>query len=354
MSGAPNDPGIATSGPEGAPRTATGNGEHLRQPRGVSIVYITHRREPAFAWFADSLAAQLGPGDELELIVVDGLHGRERTAQFERIVAGRLPLRHVPPKPTPWNGPHRLTRGEYFAPASARNTGIVHASKPYIVFADDASVLMCGWWREAKRGASEGWVIAGAYQKHREMVVRNGILLSSRPDPGGIDCRWERGDDARPVAIGGGELFGNGIGAPHELLLELNGFDELCDPGGGEDYQLGMRIEFAGVPIRYCRAMLAIESEELHAQPVPLKRKGKAAEPAAYMRRLREFGVRARSTAGPTDISHMVLDILYGTRSTQTMGNYYSLRTMRESDLVETVARFPSHHWFDQQPLAEM
>jgi len=41
--------------------------------------------------------------------------------------------------------------------------------------------------------------------------------------------------------------------------VELNGYDELCDPVGGEDYQLGLRIEFAGVPIFYCRAMLAVE-----------------------------------------------------------------------------------------------
>jgi glycosyltransferase involved in cell wall biosynthesis len=327
---------------------------HLTTPSdAVSIVFVTHRPEPAFGWFADSLARQLGPDDAPQVVIVDGLHDPERTASFAQAAAGRFPLQHVPAKPTPWNGGHRLTHAEYFAASSARNTGLIYATQPYVVFVDDVSVLSDGWWRVVKAVAGEGLVVAGAYYKHWELEVRDGVLLSSRPGVG-ADSRWERGDDELLVRIGGGEVFGNGFGAPRELLIELNGFDELCDPVGGEDYQLGLRIEWSGAAVYFARAMLAIESEELSVQPAALRRVDKHAEPADYMRRLREFGVRHRSTDGRTDNSHMILDILHGLRSLRSLGNYYDLRTLEPMDLPETVARFPRNHWFDWQPLVEM
>jgi hypothetical protein len=78
----------------------------------------------------------------------------------------------------------------------------------------------------------------------------------------------------------------------------------------------------------------------------------KQVEPVVYMRRLREFGVTHRSTDGPCDAGHLLLDILLGTRSLTTMGNYYSLRALNEVDLPSTVARFPRSHWLDHRPLA--
>ena len=332
---------------------ANGRPRPRGQP-GVSVVVNTHRRDPAFAWFADSLAAQTDPGDELEVIFVDGLVDEQRRDELARIVDGRFAFRHVAPKPNPWNGPHRVTRGaQHSAMSSARNTGIVYASNAYVVFVDDACVLTENWWRTVQQAARDGLVVAGAYRKDWGMIVRDGVLIESRPDASGIDCRWERGDDDQSVPIGGGELFGAGTGAPRELLVELNGFDELCDPVGGEDYHLGLRIEWSGVAIHYCRAMLVVESEELHRQPPVVTRHGKSTDSATYMRRLREFGVRERSTTGPCDISHLILDVLYGTQSLTTLGNHYSLATMTEADLQDTIERFPRRHWFDQQPLAE-
>lgn len=288
------------------------------------------------------------------MIFVDGLIDEQRRDALARIVDGRFAFRHVAAKPNPWNGRYRVTRGaQHSAMSSARNTGIVYATKPYIVFVDDACVLTEKWWGAVQEAARAGLVVAGAYRKDWNMIVRDGVLIESRSDPNGIDCRWERGDDSRPVRIGGGELFGAGTGAPRELLVKLNGFDELCDPVGGEDYHLGLRIEWSGVAIHYCREMLVVESEELHRQPPVVTRHGKSTDSATYMRRLREFGVRERSTNGPCDISHLILDVLYGTQSLTTFGNYYSLATITEDDLQDTIQRFPRRHWFDQQPLAE-
>jgi Glycosyl transferase family 2 len=318
----------------------------------LSVVYVTHRREPRFDWFADSLAAQLD-GDRPEVVFVDGLHSSERTAELEGVVRGRFPFRHVPPKPTPWNGPHRLTSRDYFAAASARNTGIVHASAPYIVFADDCSVLAPTWWRQAKAAARHGYVVAGAYRKDRGLVVENGAVHGTPASTSGRDIRWERGADDGLVRIGGGELFGCSFGAPRDLLVSVNGLDELCDPIGGEDYHLGMRLEWAGAQVLYSRAMLTIEGSGQDHGPVPV-RADRVLEPDAYMARLREFGVESRTTEGRCDSSHMVLDIAYSSRSPVSVGNYYDLATLTPEGLDATVAHFPREYWFDGTPLTDL
>jgi hypothetical protein len=90
----------------------------------VAIVYLTHRETPRFDWFADSLARQIGD-DDVEVIVVDGLFSPARAEGFVALARGRFSCRPVPAKPTPYNGSHRVTGAEYFAAASARNTGLV-------------------------------------------------------------------------------------------------------------------------------------------------------------------------------------------------------------------------------------
>ncbi len=322
-------------------------------PVEISVVYVTHRREPRFEWFADAFAAQLSPGDDVELIVVDGLHDEQRTERFTRAAGGRFPLRHVPAKPSPFNGPHRVTRSEFFAPANARNTGIVHARRPYVVFVDDLSLPMPGWWAAAVRGAQGGYVAAGAYQKHRGMAVSDGVLRGGALDADGLDSRWLWGPDL--VQIGGGALYGCSLGAPLALLLELDGFDELCDAIAGEDGQLGYRMEHAGAPIYYDRRMLTIESAEDHARGGPaLERLHQVAHPDVYMARLRELGVWERTQEGPFDSQQMVFDLVHGRRSVASLGNHAKLSELDAGALEASVATFPSHHWFDQRPLAEM
>lgn len=322
--------------------------------RGISVVYVTHRQDPRFEWFVDGLARQIGDDDELEVVLVDGHFSTERAERFCSLVADRFKLVHVAPKPTPFNGPHRLAASEYAATASARNTGLVYASHPYTVFVDDASVLMPGWWAETQRASREGYVVAGAYQKHWDMRVEAGTLRFSRSEPSGIDARWSLGADRGLTRISGGELFGSSFGAPTSLLVGVNGLDELCDPTGGEDYQLGIRLEWAGARIYYSRRMLTIESEDLHRdQSVPLRVDG-LLDPDTYMQRLSGFGVTKRHVPGRCDSSHMALDILYGTRSVVSIGNYYRIADLRPSDLEGTVAGFPDTYWFDGRPLAGM
>ena len=320
---------------------------------GVTVVYTTYRPVPHFDWFADSLARQAGDAD-VEVVLVDGLHAPERTAAFGEMVRGRFAFRHVPPMPSPYAGPFRRTQRDLFSAASARNTGIVHASKPYVVFCDDLAVLMPDWWSEVRRAAADGYVVAGAYQKHREMVVQDGVLAASCCDPSGVDTRWQTGDDSRLVRIEGSQLFGCSFGAPRALLVEVNGFDELCDSIGGEDAHCGVRVTFSGAAIYYSRRMLTIESQEGHGAGTPRWRIDRKTLPSVYLRRLREFGVGRRCVNGAWDSSHMIIDILYGTRSNQPMGNYYLIETLNEAALTGIVSRFPTTYWFDGRMLSEL
>lgn len=320
----------------------------------ASIVYPTYRGEPAFEWLADSLAPQLGDADDVELIVVDGAYSAERGERWRRAVAGRFALHHVRAKPSPYNGAHRLTQRDYFAAASARNTGLVYARRPYVFFIDDSSVLMDGWWRAGREAIRGGMVVAGAYYKCWDMRVVQGALETYRRDASGADSRWTLGDARRAVRVGGGQLFGGSIGAPRELLLQVNGFDELCDSIGGEDWHLGVRLEFAGAPIYYDRRMLSLESEELNRLGTPFLRVDPTLPPDAYMERLGDFGVRRRHVPGACDSSHMLLDIVHGTGSPGTHGNYYWLADLDEATLEATVRRFPRGRWFDGVPLADL
>ncbi len=320
---------------------------------GVSIALCTARQVCGFQWFVDSLAPQLGD-DDAELIVVDGLYSPERAHRFAGIVGNRMAFRHVAAKPTPFNGPYRVTPMDFFAAASARNTAVVFARKPYIVFVDDSAILAPGWWAAVREAANARIVVSGSYAKRWRMLVRNGILLSSHASPEGLDSRWNCGDDHGVVRIAGSHFFTATAGLPRELLLELNGFDELCDGCGGEDYQLGLRIQNAGIPLFYDRRIHTIESEELGWLGPTMRRYDPTIEEGTYLSKLRTFGVTSRVSDAEFKLSAMTVDIAIGSRMTRSLGNYYSLRDLGPDDLARLPARFPRRHWFNDCPLSEI
>ncbi|MEO8487710.1 MAG: hypothetical protein ABI585_15390 [Betaproteobacteria bacterium] len=324
----------------------------MSAPR-ISVVYTTAREDPAFHWFADGLARQLPDDADVEVLLVDSHCDAARTERFEAAVRGRFELRHVPPKPSPYQGPHRVTRRDFFSAASARNGGIAYARAPYVVFADDCSVPMPGWWRGIERAARHGHAVTGAFQRHWGMTVEDNLLVESRLEPDGLDGRWSGGDDARPVRVYGGQLYTPTFAAPREALLAVNGFDELCDTIGFEDCQLGIRMGYAGIDLHYDRSMTIVKSQD-HNSRSRLVREDRVLPPDAYLERLAEFGVPARRTNGNFDSSQMLLDIVLGTESPATHGNYYWLADLTPGTFDRTRRRFPVRHWFDDVPLATL
>jgi glycosyltransferase involved in cell wall biosynthesis len=321
----------------------------------VSIVYSTHRSEPKFEWFADGLARQLDDDDEIEVVLVDGLVSAERRARFAAATDGRYDFTYAEPKPTAFNGRYQRTSRPLFAAANARNTGVVYASHPYLAFVDDCSVPMPGWWREVREAARHQYVVSGAYQRHRDMHVTDGVLESSGMDSSGLDSRWDLGDDRRVVEIVGGQLYTPSLGIARDTIVDVNGFDELCNGVGGEDCNLGIRLQMAGHRIFYSRRMLTVEADDLSNRgPQSFERVDPLTSERAYRDRLAELGVRRRTTDGRCDASHMALDLVYGLAQPESIGNHYVLRDLQPADLPATSRQLPTHFWFDGRPLSDL
>lgn len=327
----------------------------------TSLIYLTNRINPQFEWFTDSLCNQTTKEerDNLEVIFIDYAlckpfdhNGITRKELVELAVNGRFKFIHSTPKPNIYQGEDRKTQGEYFGAANARNTGIILSSGDYLAFVDDVSILMPTWWGAVKLAAAQKRIVCGAYQKHFDMVVENGVLKSSRFHQMGNDSRWGRGNGT-PVKITGAQLFGCSLGIPAQDLLQVNGFDEICDSIGGEDYHLGTRLNNAGKQIWYDRKMLTIESEELHVQDYLMKREDRVLPPEKYLDRLKHYGVAHRKTSGNWDSSHMILDLLFDKKLQYTFYNNYSLKDCRDKKQFAPV-NDQNHHWFDERPLIEM
>lgn len=231
----------------------------------LTIAYMTSRREPMIGWFIDSLRREVG-GDYhgITLLVVD----------FHQVRAIYDLCQRVPPKPTVWQGPHRLTSVDYFAAANARNTALCHAPDGWIAFVDDLSVLMPGWLAAVRRAMLRGYLVFGAYKKVKSLVVEDGVPVTYEQTPDGVDSRWPLGSDDDAIPLTSGGTYGCSMAMPVQALLDINGFDERCDcvGMGSEDDMVGIMLLKQGYELRYDRRMLTLESEERHHWEPPLKR----------------------------------------------------------------------------------
>jgi len=316
----------------------------------LTIAYMTNRPDPKIRWFFDSLRRETG-GDYtgIKVVVVDFFRDLPTRHLGDPSIPGReryhqIPLTHVAPKPSVWQGPHRLTKQDYFAASNARNTAICHAPDGWIAFVDDLSVLMPGWLNAVREAMAAGYIVLGAYQKHRKMVVEDGVLISSEPFAGGIDSRWSRGDDNAPVVAAGSWLFGCSLAAPVQAFLDINGFPEICDSLGMEDCAAGIMLERAGYHFRYDRRMLTIESEEDHAQ-LPVF--------------LREDPCRGDPNRRPRDdMSHAALRIFADCGSSHPgywgPGGIAALRQQILAGKPFPIPAHPEHRWFDGVPLSQL
>lgn len=334
----------------------------------ISIIYSTNRQKPMFReWFLPSLCNQTNEDERRQIEIIflsydEECFGKDYTATPPEIQKEtyykELRIVQSKPKDSLYQGPKRRSKTEMFSPSSARNTGIILSKGDYLVFADDVSVLMPGWWAAVWQGYVNKRIVCGSYWKKFQMDVANGVLIS---DGGenliGRDSRWNLpGVDKGPVLIQGTQMFGCSFGIPASDMIQVNGFDELCDSIGGEDYHLGVRLNNAGKKIYFDKTMYTVESEEMHNQPYLMLRDDRVIEDKGlYMKRLYEkFAVHKRiQPNGRQDSSHMLLDILYGTRQVASRYNFYSIEECRATGKLPGVPDIDKH-WFDDKPLAEL
>lgn len=298
----------------------------------LTIAYMTNRRVCMVEWFVDSLQREIsefGKGLQIRTVMVD-FFARERTPNhwFDF---------HVPPKPTVWQGPHRLTQRDYFAPSNARNTALCLAPDGWLLVVDDLSVLIPGYLKAVRQAIQEGYGACGAYKKVASLYVSKGRTVHYEERPSGVDSRWPIGRDDMAVGIGGGQVFGCSLCLPVESLLQINGWDEDCDSMGSEDYIAGMMLERTGLSLRYDRRMLTLESEELHHTEKPFLRIIKPGSP---------------------DRSWVILNKVRSGEKTKASCYYpEGLREVRRKVLAGELFPFygnPSLDWFDNQALSEM
>lgn len=329
----------------------------------ITISFLTARKSPFIEWFFDSLANQLTTEHQVKLVVVDRW-AEERpdwTAQqvSERKEAFKAafftPLHgllgsftHVPPKPTPWAGKHRLTSRDHFAASNARNTALCLAPDGYIVYVDDLSVLMPGWWNAAVDAVNGRYIACGAFRKVKEIVVERGRVKKWTNHPGGIDCRMKSHPiNSDPVPCLGEWFYGCSVAVPTEALLRINGWDEDCDGMGFEDCITGWRLHHhGGYPMMFCPRMFTWESEEGHILD-PSEQVGKGS---------------AKPYAGYPDCVHAILD--WAKSGKHKLGGQLACQWNAPiNDIRHTVLNggaFPktfnqdARHWPDSEPIRNM
>jgi hypothetical protein len=305
----------------------------------LTIAYMTSRKDCKFEWFFWSLWKQMSQEDKdshrIEIIVVDLWHEkREMPIEFN-LGSSRGAIRFVSPKPNVWQGEHRLTSCDWFAASNARNTALCLAPDGYIAYVDDLSVLLPGWLDRVKAAMQGGYIVCGAYQKVKDLVVEEGEVKSFTDFPQGHDNRMQFAKS--PLHPCGGEwLFGCSCAMPVEALLTIGGWTEFADSLSSEDYLTGLTLQNAGYKFFYDQKMITYESEELHHVEPAMKRRDKG--------------------ISPDDKSHRALNIVQS--GTKFFDNYYEggMRTLRTKILASEpfpVINNPQHDWYDGQPVKE-
>jgi hypothetical protein len=310
------------------------------KPR-LTVAFITGRKEPKLGWFLDSLRNQMEPTDKLDVLIVDFLDDErvwKHNPPYYKL--DNIRLRTVKPKPSIWQGEHRITKEDWWAMSSARNTAICLCETDWLACLDDRCVLMPGWLEAVKRAMAGNYAVCGSYQKRSQMVVECGFIK-------GYDKLL--GDDSRMkysanglANCPGGWLFGCNFALPLEWALKVNGFEEGCDGLSMEDVIFGMMLKNNGYQINFDPAMRMIED----------RTEGETASGHGL------DGVLKRSDKGtsPNDKSHAAL-ARFGKRKTTEFT--LPLAAEREDVLNGKPWTIPSKEtvwkdWYDSQKICEL
>lgn len=306
----------------------------------LTLGYTTSRRDCRIEWFFESLRRQTVDISRLphKIVVVDFYHAERDELFRDGLRDSGYNLVHVPPKPTVWQGPSRLTSVDYYAYANVLNTVLCLAPDGWIALVDDLSFLAPQWISCVYEAMTGNYIAAGSYKKVKNLKIENGTPVYDHYSFG-VDTRWNGGSDKAAVPCTGQWLYGYAA-LPVEGLLQINGWDEdtdCCGLGGG-DYIAGLMLEHAGYKLRYDRRMLAIEDNDLHFQSSLMRRPGER-------------------QPGRDDAGNTILQMVYDGR--WTAPNYFPGGIRAERDRVLrgepfSSATCPCHSWYSGIPLSEL
>ncbi len=302
--------------------------------KSLTICYVTARHKPKVEWFMDSLHRETG-GDysNTKIIIVDTML-MKRNEEWITIGDFDKHLIRVLPKPTIWQGEHRITKEDWWAKCNAMNTGIALCDTEWIAFVDDRCVLSHGWLHAIQDSMIGNYAVCGSYEKRSGMKVVDGEIVEEG-ELLGKDIRTQRGFPHLTA-----DWYGGSGALPLEWCLRVNGYSEdITDGLGFEDISFGILLRNNHLEMRYDSRMRIIEDRTPGEIEGALKRASKP-------------------SPDPND-KHQAKDyrILSIMGASTTSGNSYNLAELRQRMLNGGTWPMPtaSHlDWFDNQPISEM
>lgn len=262
----------------------------------LTVGLITARKEPKFEWLIASLERQLKADEKIELLIVDlwsqpfddwtaSDADSRKAAVFECASNTKLngKIRIIPPMPSVWQGPHRVTKENWFANSAARNTLLVCAKKGWLLHLDDRCVLMPGFMDAVRANMNVPKVAFGRYEKRANIKVANG-LVSDWGTHVGTDGRYEFVRDHRnyasPTPCGSEWGFGCCGLFPLALGLAVNGWPIECDGLSMEDVLFTAAMaKHPGVEFQYDHRMFMVEDRTPGQCGPVMKRSDKGVSP---------------------------------------------------------------------------
>lgn len=258
----------------------------------LTIGYITARPRPEIGWFLHSLARQWGDNPPPRVICVDALHGK-------RPLDCAVDL-HIPPKPTIYQGKHRITSEDWWAVSNARNTALCHANSEWILWVDDRCVLLPTCVDAIRDAMAAKYACFGTYEKRHFMEVEDGMVMA----PGVVTGKDHRLADYERLRNGAVAMpsfpswaFGCLVLCPVEWALQVGGFEEALDSLSAEDTCYGAMLANNGHEMRFDPRLACIQDRTPQFLGTPMRREDKGISPNDKSHRAIELFHTARNTS---------------------------------------------------------
>jgi len=300
-----------------------------------TVAYITCREEPNIGWFYDSLDAQLPADLKPDLVVVDHfMKQRFLPAPHPELRRKLNRFVYTPPKPSVWQGPHRLTAVDFFSASNARNTALCYGyDSDYIVYVDDCSVLYGKWLESFMEASKSGEVILGSYEKCAINHINDIKWIV-----GGRDYRLDRTLFGKEVVCSPRYLLGCTVAIPVSALVAINGWPEFhCDGMGYEDCITGVVLSNIGLACIFVRDMKIFEDEPSH--------------------HVGQKMLRIDPGVSPVDKSHTMWERLKNVNYIpQDFGEEQSMLGLKarvDHGIRWPIPKYPTHEWFTGIPLEQ-
>lgn len=267
----------------------------------LTIVYTSARTDCKLSWFGSSLSKQGGLDwlDKIRVVIVSPHAWHPNVTK--RIWS-------APPKPTLWQGPHRVTSQDFWAVSNARNTGICLAETEWIAFLDDRCVLNTTWLQSIKAAMDENYAVFGCYEKRVGMKVENGRIVQDGTVIG-LDHRipsWEKytvTNQSYAMPCPYSWSYGCTLALPLEWALQIGGFEEALDGSGAEDTAFGAMLKNNGYDMRFDCRMGVVQDRTPSESGPTMRREDKGVTPNDKSHR----GVELFHSAKNTSNRHLLL-----------------------------------------------